>query len=550
MKKILIYIFILLFTVGCLDDKSNYDYKDLNDFANWDKNGVNNVKNSYTLYPDEEIRFEPKVRFSIDTLNPDASYAWYLGEEEKMTLLSDQLNYTYRAEQLGDFVLLFCATDNKSGVTFSKEIEVTVVAPWKNGWMILSRSAGNESQLSLILSKKQSKTMVVDGKEQSKDTVVYVGEAMNVVPALGQGPRKLVENFIYPTASGIAVEDEVMVLQESGAVELDGNDLIPVGYAKNEFFDGVPDNFDPVDAVLSYGGKWLLSADNYIYQANLSVAIDLHSGFYLKDPSLNGKKVKALLPYFKGDNYGNFLIVGIDENNTYFGIMDDGECARDDNSYTILPANYIGSYLELVNLSQDEHPFLFKNVEGEFVFHAWANSAGGHYAPPAYFSILRQNGNYYWHRYELNRANYSYKPGHKMIVESSEYGELPASIMNDYRCAALLPWQELLVVASGNKLNIYNYWDKFIFNFASLPVFNSEIVGLAVKDYDTYYKTLNAHLAVALKSGEVYVFEVKYDNAEQTAEFVELYHKDGFGEIVDIEYKFGNGSRPGSGGLY
>lgn len=105
-------------------------------------------------------------------------------------------------------------------------------------------------------------------------------------------------------------------------------------------------------------------------------------------------------------------------------------------------------------------------------------------------------------------------------------------------------------IASGNKLNIYNYWDKFIFNLASLPEFGSEIVGLAVKDYNTYYKTLNAHLAVALKSGEVYVFEVKYDNAEQTAELVEIYHKGGFGEIVDIEYKFGSGSRPGSGSLY
>ena len=30
MKKNLIYIFILLSVMACLDDKSNYDYKDLN----------------------------------------------------------------------------------------------------------------------------------------------------------------------------------------------------------------------------------------------------------------------------------------------------------------------------------------------------------------------------------------------------------------------------------------------------------------------------------------------------------------------------------------
>lgn len=550
MKKSLIYIFILLFTAGCLDDKSNYDYKDLNDFENWNRDGVKNVKSRYTLYPGEEIKFEPQVRFSIDTLNPDASYAWYLGEEEKMTLLGDQLNYTYTAEQLGDFVLLFCATDNKSGVTFSKQIDVEVVAPWKNCWMILSRSAGNESQMSLILSKKQSKIVTIDGKEQTRDTVVYVGEAMNVVPGLGTGPRKLVENFIYPDATGIEVEDEVMVLQESGAVELEGNNLTPVGYAKNEFFDGTPNNLDPVDAVLSYDGKWLLNADNYIYMASLSVAVDLHSGFYLNDPSLNGKKVKALLPYYRVDNYGNFLIVGIDENNTYFGIMDDGDCAYGDNSYTIELNNYVGSYLELEDPSRENHPFLFKNVEGEFIFHTWANKASGYDAPPAYFSILRQNGSYYWHHYELNRADYRYKPGQKMVVESSEYGELPASIMNDYGCAALLPWKELLAVASGNKLNIYNYWDEVVVNLTSPPQFDSEIVGLAVKDYNASSKILNAHLAVALKSGEVYVFEVKYDSTEKTAELLEIYHKDGFGEIVDIEYKFGSGRRPSSSGLY
>ena len=47
---------------------------------------------------------------------------------------------------------------------------------------------------------------------------------------------------------------------------------------------------------------------------------------------------------------------------------------------------------------------------------------------------------------------------------------------------------------------------------------------------------------MALKSGEVYIFEVKYDSELEEMELVELYHKDGFGEIVDIECKFGQGN--------
>ena len=166
---------VIFSLIGCFDDKGTYDYKDLNDFENWDRNGVSNVDSDYTLYPGEEILFEPKVRFSIDSLNPDASYAWYLGKEEEKTLLSEQLNYTYKAEEIGKFTLLFCATDNKTNVTFTKEISVDVIASWKYGWMVLSRSAGNESQLSMILSKKQKIRVTVDGKDVSRDTFVYVG---------------------------------------------------------------------------------------------------------------------------------------------------------------------------------------------------------------------------------------------------------------------------------------------------------------------------------------------------------------------------------------
>ena len=95
-------------------------------------------------------------------------------------MLSEQLNYTYKAEEIGEFTLLFCATDNKTNVTFTKEISVDVIASWKYGWMVLSRSAGNESQLSMILSKKQKISVTVDGKDVSRDTVVYVGENMNM----------------------------------------------------------------------------------------------------------------------------------------------------------------------------------------------------------------------------------------------------------------------------------------------------------------------------------------------------------------------------------
>ena len=68
----------------------------------------------------------------------------------------------------------------------------------------------------MILSKKQSISEIVDGKEASRDTVVCVGENINVVPEFGAGPCKLFENFIYPTAPGWRLKTEA-VLQGSAA---------------------------------------------------------------------------------------------------------------------------------------------------------------------------------------------------------------------------------------------------------------------------------------------------------------------------------------------
>ena len=224
--------------------------------------------------------------------------------------------------------------------------------------------------------------------------------------------------------------------------------------------------------------------------------------------------------------------------------MNDGECIYNTTDYVIGPLNNVGACAEF---REDYENDLLKEVKGDFIFHAWANEAN-YYTPPAYFSILDQDGVYLWHYYELDYREENDK--FRLMEEGSESGQIPASIMVDYKCMALFPWHEWLLVASSDRLHFYDYWENRIINLSSFPHFNSEIVGLAVKDYDSYYGTVNAHLAVALKSGEVYVFEVKYDSELEVMELVELYHKDGFGEIVDIEYKFGQGNKPGASSMY
>ena len=317
--------------------------------------------------------------------------------------------------------------------------------------------------------------------------------------------------------------------------------------------DGLPANFAPRDAVLSWGGKWLLNSDNYIYAAVMSVATDLHSGRYLSEPAFNKIKVKELLPYYKGGGVrydcSNFFL-GIGEDNTFFGVRDDGNPGGySSGDFSINADNYISNFVELNDrIPEGGDISFFKNIEGEYIYHGWLDH-GSTYNPLVYLSILNRNENYYWSYYSIKAESSNYAPGHKIEVSNHKYGLLDAEMMANYQCATLLPWKKLLVIASGNKLYSFDYYEnQQNVQFVHAPIFDSEIVHMAVKDY--YKATYNAHLAVALKSGDMYVFEVAYDVKSGQAKLTELYHKEGFGEIVDLIYKFGSGPNISSSSLY
>lgn len=71
--KYILFIFVSVFiAVSCIDDKTNLDYKEINEYQNWKIEGVDA---SYSLFPGESVTLTPKVRLSIDSLNPDVSYS-------------------------------------------------------------------------------------------------------------------------------------------------------------------------------------------------------------------------------------------------------------------------------------------------------------------------------------------------------------------------------------------------------------------------------------------------------------------------------------------
>ena len=230
MKKLIIFSLLLSIVAGfysCLDDKNNFDYKQVNELdgaiSNMDEYG-------YEVTVGEELTFSPTFKFTIDKENPDVSYEWYLdGKKLDVTTPS----YTFSSDKYGIYELTYSVVDNKTGVKFSKSTKITVTSAYLQGWAILSDIDGR-SALSFIKVKTVKKLYYnLYGEEAYKDSVVYEEVEKDIVPNLGTEPYCLLESTGYwdlafqEVNSGEEVlYDELVVMQGSKWVELNGNSLM------------------------------------------------------------------------------------------------------------------------------------------------------------------------------------------------------------------------------------------------------------------------------------------------------------------------------------
>ena len=91
-------------------------------------------------------------------------------------------------------------------------------------------------------------------------------------------------------------------------------------------------------------------------------------------------------------------------------------------------------------------------------------------------------------------------------------------------------------MATGSDLWLYDYAEDIQIKIGSLG--GRRITAIASKDINSD-KYGGGHLGVALDNGEFRVYEVKYNNENPEATFLrELYRQQGFGNIVDVIFKY------------
>lgn len=541
MKRILFLILVLFVAGACLDDKTNTDYRDINNFD--DKWKITGIEQVYSLFPGESVTLTPEVRLSIDSLNPDVEGHWILGDTEVATGPS----YTFKATEYGDYKLTFLATDKKTGVSFPAETEFRVAPQYKLGWLFLSRTASGNSRLSLLAGRKMSVTYMNGNYQRTRDSLVYTGFYTNLGESLGSGPIKLVEEFAYQENSNVPLTSEIMVLQESGPIELGGYELDFTGNPLNEFTGEAPRQ-KIKDAALSWSSKWLQTEDNLLYYSVARVTSDLHSGRYSDDPAFNGAKYKTLVEVMKsGGYYAPKFFLAIDETNTMWALIDNGSEKYNSNGL-VDPLNSIGSRARLINNSAGTFDMsLFNNFTGRYIKHVLVNT------DDYFLSLIERDGKYLGHKYALDFP-YRYTTGDDVKVESSETGELAAEMFTNFKDAAFVygyygNW-EWLFVASGNKLyGTAMDWNEPQQNSKEIFSASADIVSVKARYFGNSMANeegcMYIHLGVLLTNGTFLVLEVNYEADAFTVK--KIYEENlkqldpEIIDIVDMIHKYGSG---------
>lgn len=557
MKKLIIFSLLLSIVAGfysCLDDKNNFDYKQVNELdgaiSNMDEYG-------YEVTVGEELTFSPTFKFTIDKENPDVSYEWYLdGQKLDVTTPS----YTFSSDKYGIYELTYSVVDNKTGVKFSKSTKITVTSAYLQGWAILSDIDGR-SALSFIKVKTVKKLYYNSyGEEAYKDSVVYEEVEKDIVPNLGTEPHCLLESTGYwdlafqEVNSGEEVlYDELVVMQGSKWVELNGNSLMRSVYTIEEFNGNIPDDFSPVNAVMTYSSKFLFNKNGYIYYNQRAVANDFHAGFYLSDPIWGGVRFKAMYSIQKfNDLMCTVPVLTLDNSLQY--IWDGGMT----NSFPTISMNsliYSGNVYEILD-NEGEADLRFQNMEYEIITMvpaATGNDDGYDTCTPRWIALMKKDGNYFMRNFSLN--TYYEDPPVRVgdYLEKSIKGEM----FTDYKDMVVFQNKRYAVIANGAELWYCSTTDEGdsgmkikLENGDALP---GDIVSLSYLDMNYYSpeKYVNGHLGVAFDNGEFRIYEViehKTGGVVNEVTLKKLYPNEvsnsrgdnKFGTIVDAIYKFGD----------
>lgn len=281
MKKSLYNICILLLVwiaSGCYDDRGNYDYKDINEFAISGFNG--SVSDFFTYSLEDEIYIVPDIVFA-DSKELELLYEWYgddslISTEGELRYLAKDLK-NVRHKETRSFVKLK-VTDKQSGYIQLRGFNVDVTPPYCYGYVALTEDANGECEMTFLRNVWQGDELAEVKVEMDAYAQQNPGEK------LGKGIERLRHHFCYD----YALPDNIIAVKRTEPYNLDifGDFLEKNVYTAKYFLnEELPENYAPIDEFCLCNYTYILNADGKLYSRKKNNDQDFQSGVYLNTPN-------------------------------------------------------------------------------------------------------------------------------------------------------------------------------------------------------------------------------------------------------------------------
>lgn len=253
MKYIKLYIALSIFglLVGCFEDEGNYTYEEINPPLWVQEFNETSPKNIYGYAGEgETMKFSGSsmFRWGSDSVERAGTvrYEWKIGD----VVIGDQLDFEIPTDELVEKIGLkrysndkgewgtFNVIEKETGITFPARLYVWIYPTFApDDWYILSENNGN-SKVSVIRSRRVTEQGQTVTKYELKDDAY---KSINGHEIPGHPLELSMETSRDVSASGACV-----IITDQVAYEVNVQNMVKVSELKDQFLDGVPENFDVI----------------------------------------------------------------------------------------------------------------------------------------------------------------------------------------------------------------------------------------------------------------------------------------------------------------
>lgn len=501
MKLWLALLFVAIAVQSCYKDKGHYDLVDYNK--------IKEIKAPATgpVILGDTLRVTPSFTWKYPNRDTLAfEYEW----RQEDSVVSREKNLKYAPDLSGYVMIYLYVKEKETGIVTRFAMQVQVVSPYKAGWLFLLNNNG-KSALSFVrrdTKKKPDNSVYYEYK-------YYPDLYANMFPndPLGDNPQKLITRAFTDYS-----KDEVLILQGSTPVFLNGDDFSKVLSLRNSFpGSSFPNGSHPVNFIDGGTVNYVHGSDGNIYwKRNSRMMGGIHDGMFIDVPIYfegGGAHISELVEtaYDKSE----IVYLYDDLNKRFIGLYS----TSGDNSY-------VGGKMYLRDGSTPPAGWVSLNNQTGYTL-----KYCGDYANGAYFiNILRNdaNGQYIMQNYRLSMQYTSIE-----VNEQQQEVFAGNGIVTDNTVYHRVFNSTYLFFGEGSKLYFYDVNTKIITLYHD---FGAGRIRKIVSD------PVSGELGVLLDNGRFSICSLKNDvlgsaNPGQTGI---LYTVPNVGNVVDLAWKWGS----------